>query len=66
MKTIYQAAIRLPLGAFRFSPIKNMLAEIGLLGLDKTYVQLMGRAIFKVMTPDNSDLRITVTKQLSR
>ena len=66
IKTIYHAAIRRSLGAFRTSPIKNMLAECGLLSIEDRRTLLTGLIINKFTNPNKSIISDLSKKRTKR
>ena len=66
LKTIYHTAIRRSLGAFRTSPIKNILAEAGVLSIEDRRDLLTGHIIRKISNPKKSKLLEITKKKLKR
>ena len=66
LSSIYHAAIRLSLGAFCSTPIKNMLAESGLYSIPHRMEYLIGRLTPKILSPRPSLLNILVKKKIQR
>ena len=56
LKPFYNTSIRLALGAFKTTPIKNLMAESGLPTLEKRFVELTSKLIPKIMFPTEQHL----------
>ena len=66
ISSIYNAAIRMSLGAFRTTPIKNMLAESNMLAIPIRKEYLLGRLLPKLLNPKKSALNEIVNNAISR